>query len=120
MNVEILKGKKFRAVILDMDGVLVDTEPVHMQAFHMMISDLGQHCTEQFVKSFIGHSVEDNVRSIIETYRLDNQLTLEDGINKREEIYIDLLKRQALSMLEGVSTIFDFCQDKNLVYLQQP
>lgn len=33
--------KRFQAVIFDMDGVIVDSEPHHKQAFHDTIQDLG-------------------------------------------------------------------------------
>ncbi len=33
--------KPFRAVIFDMDGVIVDSEPLHKEAFHAVLDDLG-------------------------------------------------------------------------------
>jgi len=33
--------KPFRAIIFDMDGVIVDSEPLHKEAFHAVLDDLG-------------------------------------------------------------------------------
>src|ERR1700687_4354882 len=36
-----------RAVIFDMDGVICDSEPLHMKAFQHVLSDLGIALTDQ-------------------------------------------------------------------------
>ena len=50
-----------KAIILDMDGVLVDTEPIHMEAFRLLLEEMDLSYTDQLLRSFIGFSIEDNI-----------------------------------------------------------
>ena len=46
---------KFEAVLWDFDGVLVDSEPVHYQAWNEVLTPLGVQLTEKdFYEKFVG------------------------------------------------------------------
>ncbi|MEJ2544032.1 MAG: HAD hydrolase-like protein [Calditrichaceae bacterium] len=64
-NKKIVQNWNFiKAVILDMDGVLVDSEPFHVQSFKIMMDELKLDYDDSIVHSFIGHSIESNIQSI--------------------------------------------------------
>jgi beta-phosphoglucomutase len=46
----------FKAVLFDMDGVIVDTEPLHRKAYFKMFDDLGIEVSQEFYESFTGFS----------------------------------------------------------------
>ncbi len=56
------------AIILDMDGVIVDTEPLHVDSFRVFLQKRGIVAPEEFLLALIGHSVEENVREIYRTF----------------------------------------------------
>lgn len=107
--------KKVQAVVLDMDGVLVDTEPLHMKAFAIFLDKLQVPYDDSFLFSFIGYSVPDNIKKIYtEILQITDLETIEQGIKQRDQIYLDLLNSTPLKPLAGIEELITFCQKKNL------
>ena len=102
------------ALILDMDGVLVDTEPIHMEAFRLFLEQRGLSYTPEFLKSFIGYSIEDNIKNIIEDYNLHQTISLQEGIHQRDTIYLSLISKQVLKANCGIYELMDFCIDNDV------
>jgi beta-phosphoglucomutase-like phosphatase (HAD superfamily) len=105
---------KLTALILDMDGVLVDTEPIHMEAFRLFLEQNGLGYTQELLESFIGYSIEDNIKNIIEEYNLHQTLSLQEGIQQRDTIYLSLINRQVLKVNYGIYELMDFCIDHHV------
>ena len=59
-----------KAVLFDMDGVLVDTEPLHRKAYFRMFDDLGINVPEELYTTFTGGSTKSACQSIIKNYSL--------------------------------------------------
>ncbi len=47
-----------KAVLFDMDGVIVDTEPLHRKAYFKMFEDFGIEVSEELYTSFTGASTK--------------------------------------------------------------
>lgn len=47
-----------QTVIFDMDGVIVDTEPVHHYAYFKLFKELGVEVSQEIYTSFTGNSTE--------------------------------------------------------------
>ena len=62
-----------KAVLFDMDGVIVDTEPLHHKAYKMMFDDVGIDVSDAMYRSFTGQST----RGICEFLCNHFELTLE-------------------------------------------
>ena len=45
-----------KAVLFDMDGVIVDTEPLHKKAYFSMFSEVGIDVSDALFESFTGQS----------------------------------------------------------------
>ncbi len=107
--------KNIQAVVLDMDGVLVDTEPLHMEAFARFLDQLKVPYDDQFLFSFIGYSVPDNIKKIYtEILNITDQEVIEQGIRRRDLIYLDLLNTTPLKPLDGIETLIAFCNQKQI------
>lgn len=59
-----------RAVLFDMDGVIVDTEPLHRKAYFNTFKDLGIHVSEELYTTFTGNSTQKVCEKLIETFGL--------------------------------------------------
>jgi HAD superfamily hydrolase (TIGR01509 family) len=46
----------FKAVLFDMDGVIVNTEPLHSKAYHLMFDTVKINVSDQLYESFTGQS----------------------------------------------------------------
>ncbi|WP_294286817.1 HAD family phosphatase [uncultured Chryseobacterium sp.] len=59
-----------KAVLFDMDGVIVDTEPLHRKAYFKTFNDLGIEVSEDLYTSFTGASTKRVCDTLIDTFNL--------------------------------------------------
>lgn len=61
-----------KAVLFDMDGVIVDTEPLHRKAYFKMFSDLDIQVSENLYASFTGASTKKVCETLIREFGLNH------------------------------------------------
>lgn len=93
-----------QTVIFDMDGVIVDTEPVHRYAYFKQFSELNIEVTEEMYSSFTGFSTRNTFQKLKENFGLDHNV--EDMILRKRTIFNDAFDtKEDLELLEGVRTL---------------
>jgi len=93
-----------KAVLFDMDGVIVDTEPLHHKAYKMMFDDVGISVTDTMYRSFTGQST----RSICEFLCTHFELSLEPIVLekcKRAHFTKLFFEDPGLQLLDGVEDL---------------
>jgi beta-phosphoglucomutase-like phosphatase (HAD superfamily) len=90
---------ELEAVLFDMDGLIVDTEPVHFQAFREYMKKHGVDMPESMMADFIGLPEADNLRDLKAEYDLD--APLEQMVAERRVIYLDLIRTLPLRVFSG-------------------
>ena len=60
----------YRAVIFDMDGVLVDSEPAFFEAINLVLAPTGKQMTWDSYKSLLGTSTSNTWRRVLEIRQL--------------------------------------------------
>lgn len=63
-----------RAVIFDMDGVIVDSEPLHVKAERQTMAPYGVEVAEKEMQGYMGRTPKILLRELIKRYRLDAAL----------------------------------------------
>lgn len=63
---------KFRAVVLDMDGTLVDSSEAHLKAWSKAAEMLGVHVSEAKIKSEFGRSSYDMAKAFLPQDRIED------------------------------------------------
>lgn len=106
--------KNLKAVILDMDGVLVDTEPIHMKAFRIFLKKYNIETNQEYLISMIGHSVEANFRMLIKDYSQFKGKKVQSLIDERNAVYIELIKKAPLKPISGITDLIGFCQNNDI------
>ncbi|MGB0981319.1 MAG: HAD family hydrolase [Winogradskyella sp.] len=120
-----------KAVLFDMDGVIVDTEPLHRKAYHLMFKDVSINVSEDLYESFTGQSTINICKRLVEHFRLedtpehlvalkrkhykylfvnDDELTLIDGVlDLIKDYYANGLKLVVASSasMQGINQIFE-------------
>ena len=91
------------AVIFDFDGVIVDTEPIHYQAFQKILEPMGKGYTWQdYTKTYMGFDDRDAFR---EAFRAAGQTvtpdTLQALINQKAAIFEQVIE-QGVTPYPGV------------------
>ncbi len=103
-----------KACILDMDGVIVDTEPIQLEAFRLFLNNYQIQVSEEFLGSLVGYSIQDNMIDIKRKYFQDKEFDIPSAIRERNDIYLKMIAHQKLEPLPGVMKLISFCQQKNL------
>lgn len=93
-----------------MDGVIVDTEPVHRYAYFQQFGELNIAVTEAMFTSFTGNSTRNTFQKVKEIFNLDHDV--EDLIQRKRTIFNDAFdNKQDLELLGGVENLIkDFHQ----------
>ena len=60
-----------RVVLFDMDGLIVDTEPIHFKAFKAMMHEYGHELPESLMAKLVGYPESDNIRDLKQIYKMD-------------------------------------------------
>jgi len=85
-----------RAVVFDLDGLLVDSEPLQIAAWQAFLVGYGKRLDDGLLNELFGLRLRDSARLMID--RLDLPLTLEQVITERDAIFLDSLAGQLRAM----------------------
>ena len=89
-----------------MDGVIVDTEPVHRYAYYKQFEELNIDVTDAMYTSFTGFSTRNTFQTLKEQFQLTHEV--EDLIQRKRSIFNDAFDTNAdLELLEGVRTLIE-------------
>lgn len=99
------------AVIFDMDGVLVDTEPVHLDAINAVLGVEGHHLSEEQNEQFLGTTVGHTWSRIVEIFGLARPLA-----DYLETYDAEVLRRlsQPLTPLPGVRELLALLEARGI------
>ena len=93
-----------QTVIFDMDGVIVDTEPVHRYAYFQHFSELNIEVSEELFTSFTGNSTRNVFQRVNSIFNLNADV--EALILRKRNIFNDAFDhKEDLELLEGVENL---------------
>lgn len=95
-----------RTVIFDMDGVIIDTEPLHHQAFFTQFAELGITVSDALYASFLGSSTRNVFQRLKQEFSLPQEV--EELLRRKRELFNEAFDTDAgLDLLPGVRTIIE-------------
>lgn len=93
-----------KTVIFDMDGVIVDTEPVHKYAYFKHFEELGINVSEELYATFTGNSTKNVFQKVKEQFGL--QYEVEDLIQRKRSLFNDAFDTKPdLELIAGVEDL---------------
>lgn len=96
-----------KAVLFDMDGVIVDTEPLHHKAYYNMFEQIGIDVSDSLYRSFTGQSTINICKKICDRFGL--KYTPEELVQIKRDYFTTLFfEDDGLQLIEGVK---DLIQD---------
>ncbi len=93
-----------QTVIFDMDGVIVDTEPVHNYAYYEHFKLLGIEVSAEMYASFTGNSTKNVFEKIKNHFGIEDDI--DSLIQKKRSLFNDAFDtKEDLFLLEGVADL---------------
>jgi beta-phosphoglucomutase-like phosphatase (HAD superfamily) len=91
----------FKVAIFDMDGVIVDTEPLHNKAYHLMFKEVGIEVSSELYESFTGQSTYNICKRLVDHFNL---MMMPDQLVRIKRKYFKQLfnSDKDLALIDGV------------------
>ncbi len=91
----------FKAVLFDMDGVIVDTEPLHRAAYYKMFDAVNIEVSEALYTSFTGKSTQNICEALVNHFKLP--LCSDTLIQLKRDYFKAIFESDnSLQLLDGV------------------
>lgn len=90
-----------KAVLFDMDGVIVDTEPLHRKAYHQMFKDVNIEVNEDLYASFTGQSTINICKRLVDVFSLKESPEYLVNLKRKHYKYI-FEHDDDLALIDGV------------------
>ncbi|MFC4739251.1 HAD family hydrolase [Flavobacterium ponti] len=93
-----------QTVIFDMDGVIVDTEPVHHYAYHQHFKQLNIEISDELYSTYTGNSTRNVFQKIKAQFNLPHEV--EDLIQTKRSLFNEAFDtKEDLFLIEGVEDL---------------
>lgn len=102
-----------KAVIFDMDGVIIDSEPLHAKAAILALSHYGVTLTTEYCYSFIGSTAKHMLEVVKETYHLT--ASIEELMEANRQAKIQLLQQEGYPAIPYVRELMQNLAEHNLL-----
>lgn len=100
---EALQAKK--AIIFDMDGVIIDSEPLHEKASQTVFADFDVLLDDSVFAPFRGKTDRDIIEHLIEKHQIVH-VTVEDLLGRKRDAYAELIDE--LQPIPGVMSFIHY------------
>jgi len=91
---------KVKAICFDLDGLLADTEHLHIAAYEKVARELGIKLSREYMHRFIGVATKDNIRKIMNDFHIPPDMYTE-VLELRYKSYMDAIKSNRLYPMDG-------------------
>lgn len=107
-------SQNVKAVLFDMDGVIVDSEPLHHKAYHLMFEDVGIEVEPELYTSFTGQATLAICQTLVSHFSLSHKP--EDLVEIKRRYFNDLFDNdKSFDLLPGVLSLIQDYHNEGLV-----
>ncbi|EJO5346833.1 HAD family hydrolase [Clostridium botulinum] len=100
-----------KTIIFDMDGVIIDTEPLSFETSKILLKMYNKEYSEDFHKACMGLSMIEVIRRTISNYELEEDEY--ELLEKRNKLYTKIALEK-LEPIEGLFELLDYIKESNI------
>lgn len=97
-----------KAVIFDMDGVIIDSEPIYKEIDKKIFARYGIHLSEEELEDIVGVPLFELWAKLMEEYNLHEKYEVEEIIEQHVAMYYKALKENDLELMPGIKDWFEY------------
>lgn len=102
-----------KAVIFDMDGVIIDSEPLHYKAYYRMFEEIGISVSDDLFDSLIGKSTIDLCRQLKDHFQCAQEA--EELVSIKRRHYYDIFENDStFDLISGVRRLIENYHENGL------
>lgn len=98
-----MSGREIRAVVFDLDGLLVDSEPVQISAWERFLVKYERTLDPSLLQRMFGLRIWDSARLLVDELNLP--LTVDEVVAERDALFFDLLPGRLREMPDAAATV---------------
>jgi HAD superfamily hydrolase (TIGR01509 family) len=102
---------KFQAIIFDMDGLMVDSEPVARHGWEIVLASYGRELDQITYERMVGRRLEESAAIVIDTFQLP--LSRENLAEIKEAAMVKLWA-EGLPVMPGLHNLVGYLNDHNI------
>jgi beta-phosphoglucomutase len=104
-----------KAVILDFDGVIADTEALHLEAFNEVLSQYNIEISdEDYYEKYLGYSDVDFFNALNDDYKLEwDDSEIDDFVERKGDVFQEYIERGG-SVIKGVPEFIAMLRKHNI------
>ena len=100
------------AVVLDLDGVLIDTESLAFRAWQQAAEEFGFKISLEAYSRIIGRTVEAARAEILEI--IPDRTAIDQYMKRSDVLYFDTMEREGIRLMPGVLELLDWVEQIGL------
>lgn len=102
---------EFQAIIFDMDGLMVDSEPVARRGWEIVLAKYGRKLDQRTYERMVGRRLEESAAIVIETYKLPLS---PDNLAQIKEAEMVKLWAEGLPVMPGLYQLVNCLNDQSI------
>lgn len=100
-----------KAIIFDMDGVIIDSEPIHYDSNKRIFEELGIPVNKNIYSNYIGVSNQEMWQDLKNEFNLSQ--SVEELVEKQSQENLEYIKKYAKEPIEGVVELLQKLKESN-------
>ena len=101
------------AVFFDLDGLLADTEDLHVMAYEDVAKKTGIAMNREYIQNFVGRATKENIWQIIQDFNI-TRFSFEELLQLRYDSYEEVIQRVPIAPMEGALICIEKVAAQNL------